>query len=275
MSVVAGSEHQHLPSLLTSVPTVNELMAPKPKIPKSSRTSTSSATIPESAENIPKSRASGLLRYIQDPTPFPPFTVISHSSDFVTIRDLYPKSSVHLLVLPRSREKTHLHPFVALDGSDPAFLSSVRAECSQAKQLAASELRRLFGKYSIQDQAREEAVAADPPPDELPKGRDWEAEIMVGVHAVPSMSNLHIHVISVDRHSEKLKHRKHYNSFSTGFFVPLEDFPMEADDVRRCPGREGYLREDFRCWRCGRGFGGEFAKLKRHLDEEFEEWKRE
>lgn len=98
---------------------------------------------------------------------------------------------------------------------------------------------------------------------------------MVGVHAVPSMANLHIHVISVDRHSEKLKHRKHYNSFSTPFFVPLEDFPLSAGDERRWPGREGYLKRDFSCWRCGVNFGTGFKKLKDHLEEEFEEWKRE
>jgi hypothetical protein len=35
-------------------------------------------------------------------------------------------------------------------------------------------------------------VCADPPPDELPQGRDWEEDIVVGVHAVPSMNHLHV-----------------------------------------------------------------------------------
>lgn len=98
---------------------------------------------------------------------------------------------------------------------------------------------------------------------------------MVGIHAHPSMAHLHVHVISRDRVNECMKHRKHYNSFATPFLVPLEDFPLETGDVRRHPGREGYLDQELRCWRCGVGFGNQFKKLKAHLDEEFEEWKRE
>jgi aprataxin len=252
-------------------------MTPKTKQSKATPASspTTATTTSETAENIPSTRRDGLGLYIANPTSFPPSIIISHNPSFVTIRDAYPKSSIHLLVLPRDPSKTRLHPFEALNGSDPTFLTSVRAECSKAKMLAASELRRLFGPSSIQDQARETALSASPPPNTLPAGRDWSAEIMVGVHAVPSMSHLHIHVISVDRHSDSLKHRKHYNSFSTPFFVPLEDFPLAGWDDRRWPGREGYLKRDFTCWRCGRGFGNEFKRLKMHLEEEFEEWKTE
>lgn len=283
-------DQSQIPRLTDKVnPTVSELLAPKPKQLKHKPpanpaipTSTSNATS-EPAESALLSRRNGLSPYITNPTSFPPSTVISHNADFVTIQDLYPKSSVHLLVLPRSRSKIDLHPFNALDGSDPGFLSSVRVECAKAKALAASELRRRFGKYSAQDQAREAALSsssplsslADDPNEGLPPGRDWSASIMIGVHAVPTMSNLHIHVISVDRHSECLRHRKHYNSFSTPFFVPLEDFPLAEDDQRRWPGREGYLGRDFTCWRCGEGFGTGFKRLKQHLEGEFEAWRAE
>ena len=260
-------------------------MAPKSKqsklIPPSDPST--STTTSEPAEDTPPSRRNGLNPYITNPTSFPASTIISHNSDFVTIRDLYPKSSIHLLVLPRSRSKTYSHPFTALDGSDPAFLSPVRADCAKAKKLAASDVRRRFGKYSAQDQAREAALSSSSPPsspsglpsESLSPGRDWSASVIVGVHAVPSMSNLHIHVISVDRHSDCLRHRKHYNSFSTPFFVRLEDLPLAADDRRRWPGREGYLGRDFTCWRCGEGFGMRFKRLKKHLEEEFEAWRAE
>lgn len=73
--------------------------------------------------------------------------------------------------------------------------------------------------------------------------------------------------------SERMKHRKHYNSFKTPFFIGIDDFPIAEDDVRRHPGREGYLGSDLKCWRCGKNFGNAFAKLKNHLAEEFSEWK--
>ncbi|CAG8901244.1 unnamed protein product [Penicillium nalgiovense] len=168
--------------------------------------------------------------------------------------------------------KTRIHPFDAFE--DAEFLTKVKTETRTLRKLAAGELRRKYGKDSAQEQARQAALSADPPPDELPQGRNWEDDIVVGVHAVPSMNHLHVHVLSVDRYSERLKHRKHYNSFSTPFFVPIEDFPLAEDDVRRYPTEEGYLKRDFTCWRCGRGFGNRFAELKQHLEQEFKEWKK-
>lgn len=185
---------------------------------------------------------------------------------------MYPKSSVHLLLLPRDPTKTRFHPFDAFENAE--FLAQVRFEAHKLRSLAATELRRMYGKESRLDQARQAALDADPPPDELPDGRDWDKEIMCGVHAVPSMNHLHVHVIAVDRYSERMKHRKHYNSFATPFFVPLDDFPLAEDDVRRGPTRQGYLQRDFVCWRCGKGFGNKFAELKKHLEQEFEQWKK-
>lgn len=185
---------------------------------------------------------------------------------------MFPKSSLHLLLLPRDQSKTRLHPFDAFE--DTEFLAKVKVETSKLRTLAAGELRRRYGKESTQEQARRAALNADPPPDELPQGRDWEREIIVGVHAVPSMNHLHIHVLSVDRYSERLKHRKHYNSFSTPFFVPIDDFPLAHDDARRQPTEQGYLKQDFTCWRCSKKFGNRFTELKQHLEQEFMDWKK-
>lgn len=197
--------------------------------------------------------------------------MVYYTDDFVAIYDLFPKSTLHLLLLPRNPEKTRLHPFDAFE--DPGFLAKVKAEVKKLRSLAAKELRRRYGKDSAQEKEREEALSAEPPPEELPRGRDWERELMCGIHAHPSMNHLHVHVISVDRYSDRLKHRKHYNSFSTPFFVDIDDFPLAEDDPRRHPGREGYLQWDFVCWRCGKEFGSRFTELKNHLEDEFNEWR--
>ena len=139
--------------------------------------------------------------------------------------------------------------------------------------MVAEELRRLFGRDSAAEGSRRAAI--EDGAEIVPQGRDWEAEVMVGVHAGPSMSHLHVHVLSRDRVSKSMKHGKHYNSFNTGFFVGLEELPLQKGDVRWRKDRGGGLREDLKCWRCGRGFTNKFAKLKKHLDEEFEEWKKE
>jgi aprataxin len=131
----------------------SELMSPKPKQPKP--TTINPASIHPDNQGAKYARYTsngrdGLLAYTQNPTAFPPTRVIYHNESFVAIRDLYPKASIHLLLLPRDPSKYLLHPFVAL--SDPAFLASVREEAAHLKSLAAKELRRLFGPGSATDQ---------------------------------------------------------------------------------------------------------------------------
>ena len=172
----------------------------------------------------------------------------------------------------------------------------MKEETRKLRVLAAKELKRRFGKYSQTEQAREEAMREkeeamrekeetmkekeetmkekeEEGPDT--EGRDWEKEIISGIHAAPSMNHLHVHVLSREMHSECMRHRKHYNSFQTPFLIDVDDFPLEEGDVRRRPGKEGFLDRDLVCWRCGKGFGNKFAKLKEHLEQEFEAWRAE
>lgn len=248
--------------------------------------------------------------YIANPESYPASVVIYHNADFVVIHDKFPKATVHTLLLPRSPRHSLLHPFEALE--DEQFLGKVKAEVEKLKVLAAGELQRRLGAFSRADAAREavlngeaedvlEDAAEDGQQQEegkveatedeqgegkgkskrrnkepaLPSGRDWAAEIKCGVHAVPSMGHLHIHVLSRDMHSPAMKHRKHYNSFNTPFLVDVADFPLESSDLRRSSKDEGFMRRDLVCWRCGDNFGNRFKELKDHLEKEFEEWKRE
>ncbi|KAF9881961.1 histidine triad nucleotide-binding protein [Colletotrichum karsti] len=214
----------------------------------------------------------GLGIYIDDPASFPASRVIYHNDDFVAINDLYPKASVHTLLLPRSSAHNLLHPFEAFD--DPEFLASVQKEVLKLKNLVAKELQRKFAKGSKAEAAREDILngVVESAGDELPQGRDWLADVVAGVHAHPSMNHLHVHVLSRDMYSGCMKHRKHYNSFNTAFLIDLANFPLPPDH----PGREGHhLKRDLVCWRCHRNFGNQFARLKEHLSDEFTEWKKE
>lgn len=256
-------------------------MAPKPKPAAAKPPSSSTSRNAGSAVGRRFQGRDGLGAYLADPSSFPPGRVIYHSDSFVAVHDLFPKATVHALLLPRAPSRTLLHPFDAFE--DAEFLRACVRETEVLKGFAARELQRLLGGGSGAERRRQDVLdgkaevgdGEDVDESGLPRGRDWGKEIVAGVHAVPSMSNLHIHVLSRDMRSPALKHRKHYNSFATGFFVPLEAFPLAADDERRRTGEAGFLRGDFECWRCGRGFGNRFAELKAHLEVEFEEWRRE
>ncbi|KAK3324568.1 HIT-like domain-containing protein [Cercophora scortea] len=250
-----------------------ELMSPKHKSPKT-------AVIPadphsHAAAKLKKGSYRGaLLEYIQHPDRFPASQVLRTTPNTVLIRDAFPKATVHLLLLPRSPAHYEQHPHEAL--SDPAFLATIRAEAETAARLAAAELARQLSPFSASSKARNDALATGTVPyDDLPAGRDYLPEIRIGVHAHPSMAHLHVHILSRDMHSDRLKHRKHYNSFNTPFFVPLADYPLAEDDERRDSAfQNANLGRDLVCWACGKGFGNKFAELKRHLDDEFELWKK-
>ncbi|RMZ71155.1 hit domain-containing [Pyrenophora seminiperda CCB06] len=250
---------------------------------------TKSSTVP-AADASSKSNAvltnSGprdqLFFYIDKPELNPEGRIVEYDDDFVVINDKYPKASVHLLLQPRKPAYYSQHPLRALS-TDPAFLAEVRTRCDRLKKLAASELRRLYGGTSLSDQpyhaALEEMMSAPEPPSLeeqaalLPPGRDWSKDILVGVHTHPSMNHLHIHIISSDMHSSCMKHKRHYLSYHTSFFVHLDEFPLEEGSPRYHPGP--WPGWDMKCWRCGKNFKNKFATLQKHLDEEFEEWRRE
>ncbi|PHH63441.1 hypothetical protein CDD81_5820 [Ophiocordyceps australis] len=244
--------------------------------------------------------------FIADPGAYPG-QVIFYDDDFVAVRDAFPKATVHALLLPRRPHDALLQrPLEVLAGNEE-LLGRLRLAAERLRRLVAAELARELGGYSRRDERRqavldgEEAVAvavrgggrgSEEEEEEeeqqqqqqqqqdsgLPPGRDWAAEVRCGVHAVPSMRHLHVHVVSRDMHSASLRHRKHYNSFNTPFFVALHELPVPPEDPRRnsrnLPGTP-YLARDLVCWRCGRNFGNQFRRLKEHLEAEFDEWKRE
>ncbi|ETN45059.1 uncharacterized protein HMPREF1541_09935 [Cyphellophora europaea CBS 101466] len=250
-----------------------ELMAAKPS---SSPLRTTRQVRTDEPTNLRDPR-NGLYAYVKDPKAYPK-QVVRFNDDFVLIRDAWPKAIVHLLLLPRNPSKYVLHPHEAL--KDPGFLALCRAEAEDCRKLAASELARQLQQYSASQHKRTEAMLSeDPPtPDQLPPGRDYTADIRVGFHAHPSMNHLHLHIISRDMMSPSMKHPKHYNSFNTDFFLPLNDFPFAEDDVRRTVAYQNVRigkEQDLICWRCDKNFGRQFKKLKEHLDEEFTEWKSE
>lgn len=237
-------------------------MKPKPK--------------PQPKRDMPSNRTAfygrdGLAAYTTDPASFPQSRVVYYNDKFVVINDLYPKATVHLLILPRDRKTNVLRPQEAFD--DTVFLAECMAEVKAVRGIVAAELRRKLGSTSAREKARNEALDSDDPDEPLPEGRDWDREILAGTHANPSMNHVHIHVLSRDMHSECLKKKNHYLSFTTDFFIPMEDYPLARGDFRR--EYHHFTDPEMKCWRCGREFGNRVVALKEHLEEEFQEWRRE
>ena len=92
----------------------------------------------------------------------------------------------------------------------------------------------------------------------------------VGVHIIPSLEPLHVHVISEDLCSPCVRTRKHYNSFATDFFYPLKELAdylrvdRRAMEVNENNAR-AMLSRDPECHRCGKAGFRDFAAFKEHL----------
>jgi aprataxin len=189
------------------------------------------ATSPQKGSNQRDgSWSTKLFDYCKHPEQHQDF-VVWFDDRIVIIRDVFPKSKFHFLVMPREIVPTF------------ADLNEKHVPLLRAMLEKQAWLRDTF----------------DP---------NDEHGFRAGFHAVPSMKQLHMHVISQDFTSDALKNKKHWNSFNTAFFVEaskfigdLEDFGAIAFDREQY---EAMLKEDLKCHRCRLKLAN-IPKLKDHI----------
>ncbi|KAF4670942.1 aprataxin-like protein [Perkinsus olseni] len=145
-----------------------------------------------------------LYQYLRHPDRHRDAIIHKSQEGFTTVYDGYPKATVHLLILPDQRIKTPQQ----LDRSGEFGTSFLRRVHKYAGWL--------IGELHKQEHLR-------------------ELEFKIGIHAVPSMEPLHVHVISTDMRSNRIKHKKHWNSFTTPFFVEL----TQVEDILERDGELG------------------------------------
>ncbi|KAJ8271269.1 hypothetical protein COCON_G00101280 [Conger conger] len=131
----------------------------------------------------------------------------------VVIKDKYPKARYHWLVLPWE---------------------------------AVASLRALQGAHC--GLLRHMQRVADRMVQQCPDAQSLR--FRMGYHAIPSMSHVHLHVISQDFDSPCLKNKKHWNSFTTDYFIESQDVieMLERDGrVTVKPGSDQLLKLPLRC----------------------------
>ena len=161
-----------------------------------------------------------------------PKMIVKEDETTVIIKDAYPKAKHHFLVLPKEN------------------IPSLRALNSTHVSLLKHMLE--FGQ-SLED--------------DLTK-KDPSLKFQHGYHAVPSMTRLHMHVISRDFNSPCLKTKKHWNSFTSEYFLPAEEVlrrlqtqgKVEVDRSKY----EAVLKAPLKCHVCGE-ICQNMPKLKTHI----------
>ncbi|XP_042560482.1 aprataxin isoform X2 [Clupea harengus] len=89
----------------------------------------------------------------------------------------------------------------------------------------------------------------------------------LGYHAIPSMSHVHLHVISQDFDSPSLKNKKHWNSFTTDYFIESQEVITMLENNGEVTVKEGMaerLKLPLRCHVCQKE-QATIPKLKEHL----------
>lgn len=152
----------------------------------------------------------------------------------VVIKDKYPKARYHWLVLPWQTISS---------------LKALREEhCDLVKHM-----------QQVADQMVQQC------PDAGSLG------FRTGYHAIPSMSHVHLHVISQDFNSPCLKNKKHWNSFTTDYFMESHDVIQMLETNGRVTVKEGtseLLKLPLRCHMC-RTELPTIPALKEHLKSHF------
>ncbi|TIC03022.1 ribosomal protein L13A [Wallemia mellicola] len=105
-------------------------------------------------------------------------------------------------------------------------------------------------------------------------GKTWD--INKGFHAVPSLNCIHLHVMSNDLISDRLKNKKHYNSFhpGKGFFIHFDDVCKAVENGTKeqlrssLKAKEVLLKDPLQSHYNGKIYTN-IPKLKTHLVEYF------
>ncbi|KAF8921356.1 HIT-like domain-containing protein, partial [Mucidula mucida] len=195
----------------------------------------------------------------KSPADFPPTILFGHTSSSLTIYDAFPKSLFHFLILPRPEA----YPDLTIPD-----LSSLKSLLKKDKSRAEELIKSL--------QSDAEALKADIE-SEMVKRYGFKWDIWTGFHGAPSMEHLHLHVLSADLCSERMKNKKHYNSFhpKLGFFLDINEvvswFEAEPSYYSTVHHKqyEAILKEPLSCFHC-RAEQKNMPTLKAHLQEEFD-----
>ncbi|GAA5850487.1 hypothetical protein JCM8547_001890 [Rhodosporidiobolus lusitaniae] len=182
----------------------------------------------------------------------------------LTIYDGFEKAKYHFLIMPRD-------PFPLEKGGNVKS-----SELGSLGKLLKSEDRMEVVK-ALERQAEEVKEMIE---DEMQKEEGFVWPVQIGFHAAESMKHVHLHVISTDLISPKLKNKKHYNSFhpTLGFFLHLSDVILGCESssfsLDSPKHYDSLLKLDLVSFHNGETYPN-IPKLKKHLEEEWERMRRE
>lgn len=174
---------------------------------------------------------SQVLSHLQMPQIFLDLAV---SHGLLVAYDGFPKARRHLLVVPADRHVP-----------------------SDVRKLSSAHLPLLREMLDVATHLATQLPALEPP-----------FRMLMGFHSLPSLHQLHMHVISTDFDSPCLKTKAHYNSFTTPFLRPPEAVIHELEQDGEVDYSDdevaAFHRQPLVCLNCGQPLQT-MPLLKQHL----------
>ncbi|ODQ67190.1 HIT-like protein [Nadsonia fulvescens var. elongata DSM 6958] len=222
-----------------------------------------------------------LQKYVDHPETAPKDVVIFYDENYTVIRDLFPKAIIHWLILPRKNSSKLPQKAFTSTAFYDATLTMVEKMRLRAEKELCSILAKPNCKQDVtSNNENDQNCGTNSSSQNLIERMNLPPPLYIkaGCHAVPSMSNLHIHIISSDMNGPNLKNKKHYNSFNTRFFIPFDELnQLKPDDSRHNNQIMHALIKDsdMLCSWCQRNFTNKFTALRAHLQEEYHTYVKE
>jgi diadenosine tetraphosphate (Ap4A) HIT family hydrolase len=169
-----------------------------------------------------------LLEYIDHPDrDHVVAATVARDETSVTIVDKYAKSSAHFLIVPLQRVQC-----IPLALEPRAHLALLRALLARARALVRDRGGIVFAADDAEGGSIDAASRAacgetgEGGAGAAAAAPTAERQYRIGLHATPSLSQLHVHVITQDFDSPCLKKKLHWNSFASACVprVPLPPF---------------------------------------------------
>lgn len=173
-----------------------------------------------------------------------PEQILEQDDLTMTLKDAFPKARYHFLVVPRKQ-----------------YINSV-------KELTREHLDLVKHIHTIAENLIARVQKKEP-----------DTKFRCGYHAVPSLKRLHLHVVSQEFDSPRLKTKHHWNTFNTEYFIDsskvietLESAGhIDIDDEKY----ESLLTLRMKCNACNKRFRSEDiskfpeSPMKKHLQEHY------
>merc|ERR1712228_361718 len=127
--------------------------------------------------------------------------IFYEDADFVVIYDKYFKAKFHLMIMPKFKLKS----VYDLDPMNASHIEMIEGLLARSKWIELGLMKR---NKNIN-------------------------RMKCGFHAIPSMNQLHLHLLSDDMDSINLKNKKHFHSFTSPYFIPGKVMLKVLKDERK------------------------------------------